>query len=54
MPAIILRISEFFKSACPKKEAEAPKIIKTLEKPKQNKTRGNKFIFFDSNMFCKD
>ena len=54
IPAIILKISEFFKSACPKNEAEAPKIINTLENPKQNRTRGNKFIFLESNMFCKD
>ena len=45
IPAIILRISEFCKSAWPKKEAEAPKIVNTLEKPKQNRTRGNKLIF---------
>ena len=53
-PAIILKNSEFCKSAFPKKDAEAPKIINTLEKPKQNRTRGNKFIFLESNMFCKD
>ena len=37
IPAIILKISEFCKSVWPKKEAEAPKIINTVENPKQNK-----------------
>jgi hypothetical protein len=54
IPAIILKISEFCKSACPKKDADAPKIINTVEKPKQNKTNGKKFIFFRFKISCKD
>ena len=46
-PANILRISEFCRRAWPKKDAEAPKIIKTVEKPRQNKIKGKKFIFFE-------
>ena len=54
IPAKILSISEFCKSACPRKDAEAPKAIKTLEKPKQNRIKENRFVFFDCNIFCKD
>ena len=41
IPATILKISEFCKSVCPKQDADAPSIIKTVEKPKQNKIKGN-------------
>ena len=54
MPAIILKTSEFCKSVFPKKDAEAPKITNTLEKPKQNKIKEKTFIFLDSKIFCKD
>ena len=37
-----------------KSDADAPKITNTLEKPKQNKIKENKFIFLVSNIFCKD
>ena len=47
IPAKILNISEFCKNNLPNKEAEAPKIIKTVEKPKQNKINGKIFIFFE-------
>ena len=53
-PAIILKNSEFCKSAFPIKDAEAPNITKTVEKPKQNRIKENRFIFFDSNILCKD
>ena len=46
IPAKILNNSEFCKSACPKKDADAPKITNTVEKPIQNKINGKKFIFF--------
>ena len=45
IPAIILKVSEFCKSVWPKKDADAPKIINTVEKPEQNKIKGNMFIF---------
>ena len=54
IPAEILNTSEFWSNACPKRDADAPKITKTLEKPKQNKIKENKFIFLVSNIFCKD
>ena len=44
-PANILNVSEFCKSAWPKNDAEAPKVIKTVEKPKQNKINGTISIF---------
>ena len=47
IPAKILNISEFCKNNFPNKEAEAPKIMKTVEKPKQNKINGKIFIFFE-------
>ena len=47
MPATILKISEFCKRTCPINDAEAPKIINTVEKPRQNKINGKKFIFFE-------
>ena len=47
-PAIILKISEFFKNNCPKNDADAPNKINTVEKPKQNKIKGNSLIFFFS------
>ena len=40
IPAKILNICEFCKRIWPKKDAVAPKIIKTVENPKQNKIRG--------------
>ena len=54
IPANILKTSEFCKSVFPKKDAEAPKITNTLEKPKQNKIKEKTFIFLDSKIFCKD
>ena len=45
IPATILKISEFCKSVWPKKDAEAPRIINTVENPAQNKTNGKNFIF---------
>ena len=47
IPAIILKISEFCKKDLPMKDADAPKITKTVEKPKQNKINGKKLIFFE-------
>ena len=46
MPSKSVNTSEFCKSACPKKEADAPKATNTVENPKQNKIKGKKFIFF--------
>ena len=54
IPATILNISEFCKSVCPKKDAEAPKIINTVEKPKQNKIKGKKFIFLETKISFND
>ena len=54
IPATILKISEFCKRVWPKKDADAPKIINTVEKPKQNKIKGNMFIFFDFKISCND
>ena len=47
IPANILSISEFCRNNWPNKEADAPKIIKTVEKPKQNKIKGKGFIFLE-------
>ena len=47
-PAIILSSYEFWSNTCPKKVDAAPKTIKTVEKPKVNKTIGIKFTFFFS------
>ena len=47
IPAAILKISEFCRSFCPKKDAEAPKIINTVENPAQNKINGKNFIFLE-------
>ena len=47
-PAKIRRTSEFSKKVFPKKDADAPSTVKTVENPKQNKTSGKKFIFFDT------
>ena len=54
IPAIILKVSEFCKSVWPKKDADAPKMINTVEKPKQNKIKGSIFIFFDFKISCND
>ena len=54
IPAKILNISEFCNNVCPKYDAEAPKIINTVEKPKQNKTNGKKLICLDFNISCND
>ena len=45
IPAKILNTSEFCNSACPRNDADAPKITNTVEKPKQNKINGKIFIF---------
>ena len=49
LPAIILNSKELLKIKEPKKVAVAPKLIKTIEKPKVNKTIGNILIVFFSN-----
>ncbi len=54
IPAITLNVSEFWRSVWPKIEAEAPKITNTVEKPKQNKINGKKFVFFEFKISCKD
>ena len=54
IPAKILNISEFCKRICPRKDADAPRIIKTVEKPKQNKTNGKKFILLVSKTSFSD
>ena len=54
IPAKILNTSEFCNSACPKNDADAPKITNTVEKPKQNKINGKKFISFLFNISYKD
>ena len=48
-PAAILSSYEFCNNTCPKKVEAAPKIIKTIEKPKVNKMIGIKLTFFFSN-----
>ena len=54
IPAKILNISEFCKSACPKKDADAPKITNTVEKPRQNKINGKIFVCFLFKISCRD
>ena len=54
IPAKILNTSEFCNSVCPKYDAEAPKIINTVEKPKQNKIKGKKFTCLDSKISFND
>lgn len=54
IPATILKISEFCKKICPIKETVAPRIIKTVEKPRQNSKRGVKFIFLFSKISFND
>ena len=46
IPADNLKISEFCKKTWPKKDAEAPNMTKTVEKPRQNRIKGKKLIFF--------
>ena len=53
-PAITLKVSEFCKSVWPKKDADAPKIINTVENPQQNKIKGKISIFFDFRISCND
>ena len=54
-PATNLNVCEFCKRICPKKDAAAPKMIKTKEKPKVNNTKGLKLIFsFVSSSFNDD
>ena len=47
-PATILKGNELLNRNFPKKVADAPKIINTIENPAVNKIIGNKLIFF----FC--
>ena len=54
IPADNLKISEFCKKAWPKKDAEAPSMTKTVEKPRQNRIKGSKLIFFWFKISCKD
>ena len=54
IPAKILNISEFCNSVCPKYDAEAPKIINTVENPRQNKIKGKKFTCLDSKISFND
>ena len=49
IPAIILNGNELLNRNLPKKVADAPKIINTIENPAANKITGNKLIFFFSN-----
>ena len=49
IPAIILNGNELLNRNLPKKVADAPKIINTIENPAVNKIIGNKLIFFFSN-----
>ena len=51
---MILKTSEFCKNIWPKKDAEAPKIINTVEKPRQNKINGKKFIFLEIKRSWRD
>ena len=44
-PATILNCSEFWSKNFPSTDAVAPKIIKTVEKPKENNINGIKLIF---------
>ena len=53
-PAIILNTSEFFNNICPKNEADAPNKMNTVEKPKQNNTKGKSLIFFFSKISSSD
>ncbi len=46
IPATILKGKELVKRNLPKKVADAPNIINTIEKPTVNKIIGNKFTFF--------
>ncbi len=48
-PATILKGNELLNRNLPKKVADAPKIINTIENPAVNKIIGNKLIFFFSN-----
>ena len=54
LPAKILNSKELLKIKDPKKVAVAPKLIKTIEKPKVNKTIGNILIVFFSNNSFKE
>ena len=54
IPAITLKIFEFCRNICPITDAVAPKIIKTVENPKQNKTNGETLFLFLSIISCKD
>ena len=54
IPAKTLRIWEFAKRIFPRKDAVAPKIIKTVEKPKQNKIKGNNLTFLSDSISLKD
>ena len=47
-PATILKGKELVKRNLPKKVADAPNVINTIEKPTVNRTIGNKFTFFFS------
>ena len=48
-PATILKGNELLNRNLPKKVADAPKIINTIENTSVNKIIGNKLIFFFSN-----
>ena len=54
IPAEILNTSEFCNRACPKTDADAPKITNTVENPKQNKINGKKLILFWFKISCND
>ena len=54
MPAIILKKFEFCKKICPIKDAVAPKIMNTVENPKQNNTKGNKLFLSWFRISSKD
>ena len=54
IPAMSLNVSEFFNKAWLKKDADAPSKMKTVEKPKQNKTNGIIFTFLLSKISFND
>ena len=45
IPAIILNGKELLRRNLPRKLADAPKEINTIENPRVNKIIGNKFVF---------
>ena len=54
IPAIILKGKELLKRNFPKKVADAPNIIKTIEKPNVNNIIGKRFTSFFSKSSFKE